>query len=264
VSKFVTPSVGAAPVANFQVQTDAPTARFLDTSTGSPTSWSWDFGDSKVDLSQNPVHPYEKAGTYKVVLTAANAAGQSTKTQFVTVSLGDPPTAAFEFQVNGFKVVFVDRSTGSPTSWSWDFGDCGTSSTCTSTEQNPTHTYLKTGNYTVILTATNAAGSTKKTALVTIANSTPPSAEFCFQRSGLTVVFTDLSAQKPTAWSWDFGDCSASPTTCKSTAQNPGHTYAAAGTYAVTLTAVNSAGSGSRTHAVTVDATTSDSAPICF
>jgi PKD repeat protein len=51
-------------------------------------------------------------------------------------------------------VVFTDKSTGSPTSWSWNFGD-GTSST----EKNPTHTYSTAGTYIVTLTATNAAGS---------------------------------------------------------------------------------------------------------
>lgn len=68
------------------------------------------------------------------------------------------PTAAFsasDTTVDTNTVVtFTDQSTGSPTSWLWDFGD-GT----TSTEQNPTHTYAQTGAYTVDLTVTNAGGS---------------------------------------------------------------------------------------------------------
>ncbi|AKB29102.1 cell surface protein [Methanosarcina siciliae T4/M] len=51
-------------------------------------------------------------------------------------------------------VNFTDESTGSPTSWSWDFGDGDTS-----TEQSPSHTYSKAGNYTVNLTVENNAGS---------------------------------------------------------------------------------------------------------
>lgn len=53
----------------------------------------------------------------------------------------------------------------------------------------------------------------------------------------LTVNFTDLSTGSPTSWSWNFGDGGTS------TAQNPSHAYASAGTYNVTLTATNACGS---------------------
>ena len=56
-------------------------------------------------------------------------------------------------------VVFTDTSTNTPASWAWTFGDGGTS-----TLQNPTHTYLTPGTYTVALTATNASGSNTFTA----------------------------------------------------------------------------------------------------
>lgn len=52
----------------------------------------------------------------------------------------------------------------------------------------------------------------------------------------LTVRFTDTSAGNPTSWSWSFGDGTTS------TEQHPAHTYSAAGTYTVTLTAGNTAG----------------------
>jgi PKD repeat protein len=55
-------------------------------------------------------------------------------------------------------VAFTDLSTGNPTSWSWTFGDGGTSS-----EQNPVHEYSAVGVYTVSLTAENAYGSDTKT-----------------------------------------------------------------------------------------------------
>ncbi len=51
-------------------------------------------------------------------------------------------------------VDFTDASTGSPSSWSWDFGDGGTS-----TQQNPSHTYTDSGVYTVSLQVTNGDGS---------------------------------------------------------------------------------------------------------
>ena len=64
----------------------------------------------------------------------------------------------------------------------------------------------------------------------------------------LTVTFTDTSTNSPTSWAWDFGDGD----TTNATEQNPVHTFAAAGTYAVKLTASNTAGSGEATQTITV------------
>jgi len=55
-------------------------------------------------------------------------------------------------------VTFTDSSTNTPTSWLWDFGDGGSSTT-----QSPTHEYVQSGSYTVVLTATNADGSDGET-----------------------------------------------------------------------------------------------------
>ena len=52
------------------------------------------------------------------------------------------------------EVQFTDQSAGNPTSWSWDFGDNGTS-----TEQNPAHVYTSAGEFRVQLTVSDAAGS---------------------------------------------------------------------------------------------------------
>jgi len=72
------------------------------------------------------------------------------------------PVAAFTASPTSgtkpLKVQFTDKSTGSPTSWKWDFGD-GT----TSTTHNPLHTYIKKGKLTVKLTVKNAAGTSTKT-----------------------------------------------------------------------------------------------------
>ena len=53
----------------------------------------------------------------------------------------------------------------------------------------------------------------------------------------LSVAFTDTSTNTPTSWAWDFGDGGTS------TAQNPSHSYTTSGTFTVSLTATNSAGS---------------------
>jgi carboxypeptidase T len=68
------------------------------------------------------------------------------------------PTASFTAGQNsicvGQSVAFTDFSTGSPTSWTWDFGD-GSSSTL----QSPTYVYAQAGTYTVSLTVSNNLGS---------------------------------------------------------------------------------------------------------
>ena len=55
-------------------------------------------------------------------------------------------------------VQFTDISTGAPTSWYWNFGDG-----VFKTEQNPSHTYLNPGTYTVGLTVSNAYGTSSIT-----------------------------------------------------------------------------------------------------
>ncbi|HSD79322.1 MAG TPA: DNRLRE domain-containing protein [Solirubrobacteraceae bacterium] len=77
---------------------------------------------------------------------------------------------------------------------------------------------------------------------------TKPAASFTATPSGLTVAFKDTSSGGPTSWSWSFGDGSGS------TQQNASHTYATAGTYTVSLTATNAAGSSTATQQVTVSA----------
>jgi len=66
---IVTPTSGEVPL---KVQ-------FTDSSTLSPTAWSWDFGDNSYSTEQNPVHVFETygTGTYTVTLTATNAGGSS-------------------------------------------------------------------------------------------------------------------------------------------------------------------------------------------
>ena len=91
-----TPLSGSAPL----------TVDFTDLSTGSPTSWMWDFGDGATDTSQNPTHAYAYGGRYTVTLTASKTGStdSETKVEYVTVwaseeivtgpgpDLANPPT----------------------------------------------------------------------------------------------------------------------------------------------------------------------------
>jgi len=84
----------ASPVAAF---TGTPTSgtypltvSFTDTSTNTPMSWNWSFGDgSLVNATvKNPVHTYTVAGNYTVSLKATNTAGSNTltRTNYITVT----------------------------------------------------------------------------------------------------------------------------------------------------------------------------------
>jgi len=167
--QFIGPSVKSVkPVAAF---TASPTSgskplvvTFTDKSTNNPTSWKWNFGDGTTSTTHNPIHTYTKTGIHTVTLTATNSAGSSTitKTNYIKVTNPIKPVAAFSASPTSgtkpLKVQFTDKSTGSPTSWKWNFGD-GT----TSTTHNPLHTYIKKGKLTVSLTVKNAAGSNART-----------------------------------------------------------------------------------------------------
>ncbi len=73
-----------APVANFSASPlkgkAQLTVTFTDSSTGSPKSWYWDFGDKSISRDQYPSHTYSKAGKYTVSLKVENAVGNNTKT----------------------------------------------------------------------------------------------------------------------------------------------------------------------------------------
>jgi len=128
-------------------------------------------------------------------------------------------------------VQFTDTSSPEGTSWTWNFGDSSTS-----TLQNPSHTYITTGTFTISLTATNAAGSDTftRTSYITV---NPPVADFTANvtlgKAPLAVQFTDASLGSPDAWNWSFGDGSLS------TVQNPVHVYTAKGYYTVKLIVKN-------------------------
>jgi PKD repeat protein len=83
------------------------------------------------------------------------------------------PAAAFGASARGghapLAVQFVEGSTGIPTSWSWSFGDAGTSTT-----RHPTHVYEAPGTYSVALTASNGLGTSTRTESQWITVLAPP------------------------------------------------------------------------------------------
>ena len=240
------------PVASFSrspatIITDTVVA-FTDTSSGNPTSWTWDFGDGTSSTASSPTHVFAAAGSYTVVLTASNSGGSSSAS--VTLTVQPPaPVASFTFApsapLTGQPVDFTDASTNQPTSWTWDFGD-GT----TSTDRNPTHSYATPGPKTVTLTATNITGSHTVTQVIGV-SLPPPVASFTVAPPTPTildtVVFTNTSTGSALSHSWNFGDGSAVVTTADAS-----HIFATAGTYEVALTVTNSGGTSTSQRTVVV------------
>jgi large repetitive protein len=175
------PLVGTAPM----------TVTFLDTSTQSPDTWLWNFGDSSSSKEQNPVHTYAKAGTYRVTLSVSSAKQEDSVTREgyvivrdsqksgTAVSSTPKPTpsptvrvtpvsvpsgpvtqldAAFSMNISSgtapLAVAFTDRSTGTITNRIFDFGD-GSNATGT----NPVHVYQRPGSFTVTLFITGPGGA---------------------------------------------------------------------------------------------------------
>jgi PKD repeat protein len=222
------------------------TVQFTDSSTGSITGRSWTFGDGGTSTQQNPSHTYNSTGTYTVSLTVTGPGGSDTetKTGYIVVTEAVPVANFSGTPTSGNKpltVNFTDGSTGSITSWSWTFGDGGTS-----TQQNPSHTYNSTGTFTVALTVTGPGGTNTKTVnnYITVSEAAPDANFSGTPTTGnrpMTVQFTDSSTGNITSRSWTFGDGGAS------TALNPSHTYTSAGTFTVALTATGPGGSDTET-----------------
>ena len=250
----VTQPTGSAPTAAFSASPSSGqgplTVTFTDASTGNITARAWDFGDSSTSTLPQPSHTYATAGTYTVGLTVTGADGSNTatKTGYITVTappVAKPVAAVSATPTSGpapLAVTFTDASTGSITTWAWNFGDGSTS-----TLRQPAHIYATAGTYTVKLTVTGPGGSSAatKTITVTAPPVAKPVADFSATptsgRLPLKVAFTDTSTGNITTRAWDFGNGSTS------TLRQPTHTYTTAGTYTVKLTVTGPGGSNTAT-----------------
>ncbi len=139
------------------------TIQFTDLSTNTPTSWLWDFGDGNTSTTQNPTHTFPAEGNYTVCLTSTNSFGSDSSCASVLIQ-GIVPVVDFSITaLDSGQIQFTDLTSNMPNSWLWDFGDGNTSF-----EQNPIHSYISTGDYTVCLTATNAFATDSSCAVVSV------------------------------------------------------------------------------------------------
>ena len=101
-------------------------------------------------VSAGGVYPTGPTGTITPVTTATTAVPTAPVSADFTAS----PTTG----IAPLSVQFLDASTGPVTSWSWNFGDSGTSG-----DRNPVHQYLSAGTYPVSLTVGNGTGTSTMT-----------------------------------------------------------------------------------------------------
>lgn len=157
-------SKATAPIANFTATPASGTApllvTFTDSSTGSITSRTWDFGDGTTSNAQTVVKTYNNLGTFAAKLTVAGMGRSSTATKTISTTATTPVASFSATPVSGaapLAATFTNTSTGTVTEYIWDFGDGATTSTQTKT--NPVHTYASPGTYTVKLTVVGPAGT---------------------------------------------------------------------------------------------------------
>lgn len=231
--------LGEAPEANFVHTTTALNAHFINQSGAGANAFYWSFGDGSTSTQVSPYHSFTTAGTYNVCLYSSNWCGTDSVCKTVVVTC-PVPTAAFSASANLLAITFTDWSTGGVNAWEWNFGDG-----VTSTQQNPTHTYMTPGNYLVHLRTYNACGMDSSWYwLNTICPM--PAAAFAHSTNGLQVNFSNLSSAIQGWVSWDFGDGS------NSAQQNPIHNYVNPGIYTACLTVSNPCGADTFCETVTV------------
>jgi len=126
----------SAPVAGFTASVTSGTAplalNFINSSTGTITSYAWNFGDGTTSTVAGPAHVYAAAGVYSVSLTVTGPGGSNTQTRSNYVTVTAPPSLVAQFTgspTSGtfpLTVAFSNTSTGSITSYAWRFGEGST------------------------------------------------------------------------------------------------------------------------------------------
>lgn len=197
--------------------------------------WHWSPGDETTQsITLNPTIP----NTYQYTLTASS---EFCIDKITSASFEVFPTPVAEFSFvpaddvcTGESIGFFYSDVVTNETFIWDFDD-GSS---TSTEANPTHTYVDAGTYTVQLHVDKYICD-NNTSMVLVINPLPSpdfSADNVDGCLPVDVIFDDLSndVQPGANYEWTFGDSQTS-----SDAGNTSHTYTQAGLYTVSLTINN-------------------------
>jgi PKD repeat protein len=221
-------------------------------STGSPLTYFWDFGDGTAGGVGNPVtHIFNDPGAFSVTVYAQDANGCRTRVNAALCGDVTPTGEAIvpieidffvkaDFSANTFigcaplEVDFTNQSLYA-ISYLWSFGDGNSSN-----QIDPTHTYTAAGVYDVTLFAFGSSTNDTATKTFQVIVTPTPTADIVAYPLPVTnpndsVVFAS-SSFGASQWRWDFGDGNTS------TEPNPSHYYANEGDYTVTLIVSNAYG----------------------
>lgn len=209
---------------------------------GNVIDWLWDFGDGNTSSAVNPTHVFDNSGQFFVTLSATASNGCTNTSNPVSVQVERTPQPSFTHlgSCTGQDVEFANSTPnlGGVSRWRWNFGDNGTSGAA-----NPDHNYRSAGTFTVSLIAETSGGCISAPFEASVVIEETPAAAFTVSGtcSGSPTTFSNTTSGSGdvTEWAWDFGDGNTSNT------QNPIHTYAADGSYVVTLTSRTSLGCSS-------------------
>jgi len=137
-------------------------------SDGTVSEYSWDFGDGATDITQNPLHTYNTAGTYTVKLVVKDNKGaistESTTTVLIEVENSVPVANAggpYSGKVGQSITFDGSKSTdsdGTIKDYLWDFGDGSSGSGL-----SPSHIFQAAGTYTIKLTVVDDKGLSSTT-----------------------------------------------------------------------------------------------------
>jgi len=218
---------------------------FVNTSIGVGT-FSWNFGDGSTSTDRNPLYAFTRTGAFPVTLTMTDGVRTATASVTVTVTPAPVPVvAAFDYTPKnptvGQPVDFVDRTTGTPSRWTWSFGD-GTPVFVGKVP--PAKVYAAAGTYEVSLAVIdgNGAVTTALASVVVVPAPRPaPVPTFTYSPStpdqlltGKAVLFTDTSAA-PYPLATPVFTFSGTPVSPPAGSRSIDHVFAAAGTYAVSM-----------------------------
>lgn len=233
-------------------------------------TYAWNFGDKGTAAGATVSHTYASAGTYTVTVSATDMYG-TTGTTSGTITIVSAPvvSAGPPVTVNAASPLTFSQATESggtaPLTYNWDFGD----GTQQSGSLNPSHTYQNPGSYTAMVTVTDANMLTDSSSVVVTVNDVAPTASLSGPSSGavgdslsFTATATDVSPAVQAAgftYNWNFGD--GSTATAQGSTSAVAHTYAAVGTYTVSVTATDNYGevSTAATSALTISAISASS-----
>ncbi|MFK7921710.1 MAG: PKD domain-containing protein [Bacteroidia bacterium] len=215
----------------------------LSTSLAPISSYLWNFGTPGANATiPNPTFNYAIPGNFTVSLTVTDTAGCSDNHFLSQPIIVTQPQADFStaFPTNCINnpLLFDNLSSGTGLVYQWDFGD-----NTTSALQNPTHSYIQNGVFTVSLIITDFQGCSDTLILPNYVRIEPPMIDFVADTLqadcpplNVSFTFSGLSNHIFNQWDWDFGDMGVGA------GPNPGHIYTAPGVYTVTLVATAPSG----------------------